>query len=99
LETHDKEVLQEYGLDYATTKTETLMTKSTEWVWMDLPEVLGMVPCLVFLYGGSFSYEDQVEIDKSLEMYDCPKGSSKICLGDAGRVLVIYQAQDSGTGV
>jgi hypothetical protein len=75
------------------------MTISTDWDWKDLPDLPGMVPCLIFLYGGSFLYEDQVEIDKSLEMYDCPTGSSKICLRDTGRVLVIYQAKDSGTGV
>ncbi len=89
----------QYGLDYGTTKTETLMTETTEWVWKDLPEVPEMVPCLLFLYGGCFSYEDQIVIHKSLEMYDCPTGSSKICLGDAARVLVIYQHKNSGTGV
>lgn len=56
------------------------MTKSTDWDWKDLPDVPGMVPCLTPPYGGSFSYEDQVEIDKSLEMYDCPTGSSRSVL-------------------
>jgi hypothetical protein len=89
----------QYGLEYATTTTKTVWTESKDWVWMDLPQVLGMVPCLLFLYGGIFSYEDKVPIDKSLEMYDCPQGCTKICLSDAARVLVIYQAKDSGTGI
>jgi hypothetical protein len=37
-------------------------------------------------------------------MYDCPSRFSSICLANAARVLVIYQAsgsgdQDSGVGV
>jgi len=66
---------------------------------MDLPQVLRMAPCLLFLYGGIFLYEDNVPIDKSLKMYNCPQSYTKICLLDAARVLVIYQAKDSRTGV
>ena len=45
----------------------------------------------MFLYGGKFTFEDGVVIEKSLEVYDCPVGCSRISLADAGRVLVIYK--------
>jgi len=95
LASHNKQVLSEYYLDYETTgtetKTEDLMIGSQEWTWMTLPQISGMVPWLVFLYGGKFTFEDQVEIKKSLEVYDCPMGCKSICLREEARVLVIYK--------
>jgi hypothetical protein len=85
----------QYYLDYETRGTETtnrtVRTASQDWVWMPIPEVEGMVPWLMFLYGGKFTFEDGVVIEKSLEVYDCPVGCSRISLADAGRVLVIYK--------
>lgn len=95
LESHDEQVLWEYGLDEETrgTKTikDTVRTASQEWVWEPVPQVAGMKPWLAFLYGGKFCFEGGAEIEKSLEMYDCPVDCSKICLADAGRVLFIYK--------
>jgi hypothetical protein len=82
-------------LDEETRGTETIhrtvRTPTEEWVWMPIPQVEGMEPWLIFLYGGKFTFEDGVVIEKSLEVYDCPVGCSRISLADAGRVLVIYK--------
>jgi hypothetical protein len=85
----------QYGLDEETrgikTIKDTVRTASQEWVWEPVPQVSGMKPWLAFLYRGKFCFEDGVQIEKSLEVYDCPVGCSKICLTDAGRVLFIYK--------
>jgi len=95
LESHNQQVLWEYYLDLETNGTETitkdLWLGDQEWTWMELPRISGMVPWLIFLYGGKFTFEDQVEIKKSLEVYDCPAECSRICLFKKSRVLVIYK--------
>ena len=57
---------------------------------MTVPHVPGIVPCLVFLYGGKFAFEGAGWIEHSLEIYDYPLSFSRICLRGAARVLVIY---------
>ena len=85
----------QYSLDYEAKGTETinrdLWSGEEEWTWKELPQIPGMVPWLVFLYGDKFTFEDQVEIKKSLEVYDCPVGCKRICLYKMSRVLVIYK--------
>lgn len=71
------------------------MTGNQDWTWLDLPLVQGMVPWLLFLYGGKFTFEDKVEIKNSLEAYDCPEGCLRVCLGKKSRVLVIYKEVES----
>jgi hypothetical protein len=87
--------VRQYYLDFKATgtvaMTKDLWSGDQEWNWMELPQVSGMVPWLIFLYGGKFSFEDQVEIKKSLEVYDCAAGCSRICLFKKSRVLVIYK--------
>jgi len=93
---HNRQVLWEYGLDSETTGTEAitedLLTgkRDKDWTWKEVPQISGMVPSLIFLYGGLFVFENDSESKESLEVYDCPQGCSKICLAKNSRVLVIY---------
>ncbi len=72
-------------------KTRDLFTGGQEWTWTEFPQISGMAPWLIFLYGGLFVFENDTESKKSFEAYDCPQGCSKICLAKNSRVLVIYR--------
>lgn len=65
--------------------------KDKDWTWKEVPQIAGMVPSLIFLYGGLFVFENDSEGKDSLEVYDCPQGCSQICLAKNSRVLVIYR--------
>jgi hypothetical protein len=88
--------IRQYYLDFKTKgteiKKEDLFSEDKElWTSKELPQIPGMVPWLIFLYGGKFKLEDEVEIKESLEVYDCPAECSRICLFKKSRVLVIYK--------
>jgi len=63
-----------------------------KWSWNTIPEISGMVPWLLFLYGGKFTFEDCIPIEDTLEMYDCPEYCRNLCMAEWTRVLVIYKA-------
>jgi hypothetical protein len=76
----------------ATTKDLYRGKDDTEdWAWKEVPQITGMVPWLMFLYLGLFVFENDTESKESLEVYDFPKGCSKVCLSKYSRVLVIYK--------
>jgi len=93
---YNEQVLWEYSLDSETTCTDAVTrdlftgSQDQDWTWMEPPKIVGMVPWLIFLYGGLFVFENDSKSKESLEAYDCPQGCSKICLAKNSRVLVIY---------
>lgn len=92
----NKEVLWEYYLDEKTrgekTTTRDLWTEDQEWTWLAVPQVPGMVPWLIFLFGEKFIFDhNKEEIKESLEVHNCPTGCAQICLYKRSRVLVIYR--------
>jgi len=92
----NKEVLWEYYLDEKTRGQETitrdLWTEDQEWTWLAIPQVQGMVPWLIFLYGEKFIFDtSKKEIKESLEVHHFPTGCTQICLYKRSRVLVIYK--------
>lgn len=93
----NQEVLHEFKFDTASTVTRDLgqNTDSTEWSnRVELEQIPGKKPSLIFLYTGTLGLNGQKYKEK-YEEHECPPGCLEVYFSGKTRILVIYSRIDN----